>query len=432
MQLALGAVTAVAVPEPIDNTIKHVDLFNVMGKTQWLSLGADLITTSAHTVVRNSHLPVNITIANSITVESMQSIMRHTNIKHLHLQLGSVSADVIKAISDMVIQQSLVRKCVSSCTIDNFERLDAATIKILLQNMPETLHTLTIRQAQSCRFVKKNCDIAYCPSSVRSLSITHVAFYVVLPPKLEKLYTIDCSPLAWDSLPFKLLELHIFNRRSELPTLHRGLLKLQMHSLNKMTMDIPLEKIPNTVTHLKLAETQTIKVPEWPSQLQVLDVGAKYLHALGELPDTVTELYVKTNRYLTPRYRLQTIPPQLKVLDIRKVEFSPDVVLPNTLEILRQDMCSEPLPALPFGWKELKLSGYNCRQLAAALPATLQILDIGLAYSLNTVLDNSVLPASLHTLHVFEQYKYSLDNVRPSIQIHRCVPRYCISTGTIW
>jgi hypothetical protein len=132
---------------------------------------------------------------------------------------------------------------------------------------------------------------------------------------------------------------------------------------------------------------------------------------------------------VTPRYKLEAVPPQLRVLDIRRLEFLPGFVLPETLKVLRQDLFREPLPALPNGLIELKLSGYCYRQLTATLPATLQILDVGLAYLLETVLDNSVLPASLY---VFEQYKYSLDNLRPSIQIHRCAPRYSLMHATIW
>jgi hypothetical protein len=425
LRLTTGSSSALTVTEQrLDNAVKHVDALEVSGNAHWLPVAADLITTAAYAVVRVSPQPVNITIADSITVDTMQSIMRHTNIKHLHLQLGNVTPDVIKAFSHMVIQQSLVRKCVSSCTIDNFERLDAATVKILLQNMPASLHTLTIRQAQSCRFVQGQCDIVYCPRSVKTLNITHIGFRIDLPEGLEKLYTIDCSMLAWDTIPSTLLELHTTNMRFALPALPLGLLKLQMHSANRMTMNIPLENIPTTVTHLKLAETQTIKVPEWPPNLQVLDVGAHYLHRLDDLPDTITELYIKLSRKVQPRYKLETVPPLLKVLDVCNLEFAANVVLPESLEVLRQDTSWGPLPALPNGLKELKLAGFRCNELPAVLPAALEILHVGLCYLMNSVLDNSVLPASLHTLYVFEHYKHSLEQLRSSIQVHRVTPRF--------
>jgi hypothetical protein len=250
MQRARHATDVAVAPERIDNTVKHEEAFDVSAQAQWLPVEADLITTAAYAVVRNSPQPVNITIADSITVESMQSIMRHTNIKHLHLQLGNVTPDVIQALSHMVVQQSLISKCVTSCTIDNFERLDAATATTLFKNMPSSLHTLTIRQAQCARFDRLLIGKLTCPTIVKVLSMTYVAFRMVLPPRLEKLYTIDCGILF--SLPPTLLELHTTNMKVRLPALPHGLLKLQMHSRHKMTMNIPLDHIPSTVTHLKL------------------------------------------------------------------------------------------------------------------------------------------------------------------------------------
>jgi hypothetical protein len=328
----------VATPSPVGDTINHVDVFDVSGKAQWLPIEADLVTTASYAVVRNSHLPVNITIADSITVESMQSIMRHTNINHLHLQLGNVTPDVMKALSDMANQKLLANKCLSRCTIDNFERLDAATATALLQNMPDSLHSLNIKQAQPHRYDVRQFGTVVCPRSVKTLSITHVGFVMVLPEGLEKLYTVDCNARAWKTIPSTLTELHATNVRNKLPALPDGLLTLQMHTLNRTMMNIPLENIPRSVTHLKLSETQTIRVPVWPPHLQVLDVGANYLHRLDDLPDTITELHIKLNRKVVPRYQLETLPPQLKVLDIRRLEFSPGFVLPETLQVLRQDI----------------------------------------------------------------------------------------------
>jgi hypothetical protein len=428
-----GAANVAAIPQQDDNTVRHADALDASGNAQWLPVAAGLISTAAHAVVRNSHIAVNITIADSITVESMQSIMRHSNIKHLHLQLDDVTRDVITAIPDVVIEQSLMSKCLESCTIDNFELLDAATATVLLQNMPDTLHTLTIRQSESARFDKLQFGRVICPASVKTLSMTCIAFEMILPQALEKLYVIDCSMLAWLRVPSTLLELHSTNMKSILPELPHGLLKLQMHSTNKINVDVPLERIPSTVTHLKLAETQTTRVPVWPPQLQVLDVGCHYLHTLDTLPDTLTELYVKLCRKVSPTYRLETLPPQLKVLDISRLKLSQDFVLPETLEVLRLDMM-RAFPALPNGLKELKLAGYGYSALPVAQPATLQILDLRWAYFLETKLDNSILPASLHTLYVFEQYIHAsgLDHLRPSITVHRLGPRYDIFEGELW
>ena len=425
-----SAVIVTALPQT-EHAVKLVDALDVLGSAQWLPIASDLVATAVHAVVRQSHVAVNITIAGGITVESMQSIMKHTNIKHLHLQLAAVTPDVITAISDMVMQQSLASKCVASCTIDNFERLDSATAKALLQHMPDTLHTLTIRQAQHARFVVRQSGAVFCPRSVKTLSITNIGFEMVLLEGLEKLYTIDCSAHAWDSVPSTLLELHTTNMKFALPALPHGLLKLQMHSVNRV-MDIPLDNIPSTVTHLKLAETQTIRVPEWPPQLQVLDVGAQYYHRLDALPDTITELYVKLSRKGAPRYHLETLPPQLRVLDICNLELSADIVLPETLEVLRLDTFWGLVPELPHGLTELKLSGFFHKQLSVALPATLQILDLGWYYELQTVLDDTPLPASLHTLYVFEHYKHSVDHLRPAIQVHRSTPRYDVLHCEVW
>jgi hypothetical protein len=146
---------------------------------------------------------------------------------------------------------------------------------------------------------------------------------------------------------------------------------------------MPLDGIPDTVTHLKLLESQETLIPHWPPQLQVLDVGGAYDDPrLNELPSTVTELYIKLDRYRPDRVLITALPEKLRVLELRSIICHENLQLPQTLKVLTLDMMSkECIRPLPLSLREFKLAGYGYRKFDCALPQALEVLDLGLCYS---------------------------------------------------
>jgi hypothetical protein len=423
------------------NAVTLMDVYSTVQRTSWLPHEANSISKAAHTVVQQAHLPVACTIAGSTPVPAIRSIMERRNIQKLHLKLADIAPDMVMKVSGVIYQRLRLLNSLTECTIDNFEKLNAATVKGLLERMPNTLHTLKLhRLANDNKSDFMRFETVKCPSSVKHLSMSCTSFRMIMPEGLETLHVSSCHMTAWEKLPSTLLELYVVDL-TRLPVLPHGLRVLHLSCVNDVRVGLLLGidlkfdgAIPDTVTHLKLPETQTRLVPQWPPRLQVLDVGEQYSHPLGDLPDTLKELYVKLDRRIVCDYEIGDIPlPEgLKVLDVAQVKCHVNK-LPQGLEVLRLDnalqrlgfVLTEP-DVFPPLLKELKICGYNYNVLSGVLPSTLEVLDLGLAYSFSEVPKNSMLPLSLRMIYLCNEYRFQrlLAKLRPSIEIQYVSPRF--------
>eukprot|EP00953_Heterococcus_sp_UTEX-ZZ885_P011288 6536-Heterococcus_DN1.PRE.1 len=364
-----------AIPQRADNRATFLNALDVMQRAQWLPIEAKYLTKATHALIQ-SRVPVNVTITGNIAVDTVRSIMKYKHIKHLHMELVDVTPDVITVLPQIVTQPTFANtSCLQSCTIDDFDSLDAVTAQALFDNMPVTLHTLSITQSDAAQFESGQFQQLTWPTSVKHLTITKIGFKVMLPEDLEILTMINCWPNSLQ-VPSTLLEFHTTNCRA-MPRLPHGLLVLQMHTV-RAAVDIEIDgRIPDTVTHLKLCETQTRTVSVWPPQLKVLQVGNLYHHELGVLPDSLQELTCK--------------------------------ITGQTANI--------PLRSLPKGLK-----------LPVGLPQSLEILDLRYSYFYKQVISDAMLPVSLKALYVFEEYEHRqlLATLRPSITVHYVPPRYTL------
>jgi hypothetical protein len=420
-----------AIPQRADNRATFLNALDVMQSAQWLPIEAKYLTKGTHALIP-SRVPVNVTITGNIAADTVRSIMKYKHIKHLHMELVDVTPDVITVLSQIVTQPTFAStSCLQSCTIDDFDSLDAVTAQKLFDNLPVTLHTLSITQSDAAQFESGQFQQLAWPTSIKHLTITKIGFKVMLPEGLEILTMINCWPNSLQ-VPSTLLEFHTTNCRA-MPRLPHGLLVLQMHTV-RAAVDIEIDgKIPDTVTHLKLCETQTRTVSLWPSQLKVLQVGNLYHHELGVLPDSLQELTCKITGQ-TANIPLRSLPKGLKVLDISRMTLLMNA-LPVGLEVFRYDCFKSTLiPQLPDSLKELRIGQWNLIQLPVGLPQSLEILDLRYSYFYKQVITDAMLPVSLKALYVFEEYEHRqlLATLRPSITVHYVPPRYTLLTQRIW
>jgi hypothetical protein len=340
---------------------------------------------------------------------------------------------VITALSSTATQQLFLNSSIRELS---FVRLDEPSFKLfnaaqtVCSVMPNTLHTMTFTQQEphgQMQYAK-----LHLPQSLKHLIVTRAAWPYLLPEGLLTLHVVVCVGCSWMPLPASLEELYITDAITLPSTLPEGLRVLEMSS-SSVVVNVTLDDLPTSITHLRLAETQTRLVANWPPQLQLLDVGGCYTHPLGELPATLTELYVRLRRLRTCNYRLQAVPQALQVLDVRGLEVADNILLSDSLQILRLDNFRTNVPRLPVNLKELAIGGYHHRELPhTALPDTLEVLDMGLSYSFAQQLDNSVLPLSLRKLYLCVEYAHSLENLRPFIEVHRVVPRFDLAHARVW
>jgi hypothetical protein len=430
---------AIEVQEPTteheSTAVTYMDVLDAMQNAIWLPRSANSITTSSCALVRASRRSVNLIIADTITADTVRSIMQHSNIVRLDMKCAELAGPVLQALPDIFTQQLALNSNLTSLTLDDFQSLNQNVVNSLFKSLPSSMHTMSITQAAAHRHNNQHYDAVTCPLSVKHLTLTHCAFTVVKPEGLLTLHMDCCDPKAYDDLPSTLLELHAKNAVFSLPPLPHGLQKLQMHSTTDWRRDVVIGDIPDTVTHLKLPEFHRLRIEQWPTELLVLDVGNHYPHDLNELPPTVTELYVKIDRNASAVNYITSLPRDLRVYEIATLQSRVET-LPEGLEVLRMDCSSvqvgQIMPTqLPDTLKELKVSGYDYRELPL-LPEGLEILNLGWAYRFQQELNDSMLPVALKTLCVSEVYKHSLEHLRSSITVQRMGPRYSIIDRRIW
>jgi FNIP Repeat len=166
--------------------------------------------------------------------------------------------------------------------------------------------------------------------------------------------------------------------------------------------------LPDTVTDLKLPAEYTHYIGNLPSQLEILDTGYKYNKALGVLPATLKELYIKCKADDTQQYEhdLGALPYGLKILHVANMTHSLGV-LRNALKVLKIDGSNfnHPLGLLPDGLVELDLStAGDFQQPLGILPAPLQTIKLHSNYrplpdehAAAAVVVEAVIDESVHT-----------------------------------
>jgi hypothetical protein len=410
--------------------VDALDVLNVMKSAKWLPFEASCLCTGGMNFVQQAQSAVQLTIQSSMAVDTLMSILQYHTVTALQLQCGDLTDDVTTALSNAAVQQSLLKN-LTTCSIENCEKLSFTVVQALMASMPSSLHSLDISQAKTSRSYLAATAQLVVPASVKHIGIMFIGWKLVMPEGLLTLRVNDCYRNAWRAVPATLKELHLTNYIETLPTLPNGLLVFNMTCTpGTLPLNFQLNGvIPATVTHLKLAETQERLVTSWPPQLVALDVGQRYQHRLGKLPQTLTHLTMRMNREAHYLHHLRRLPNSLKVLDAANIWY-PIEHLPEALEVLRLDLHEKPLPVLPETLKELRLAGYGCKQITSVLPAALKVLDLGWSYSFEQCLDDGMLPASLHTL--CEQYKLPLIKLPLAVQVHRVAPRYDINAREIW
>jgi hypothetical protein len=425
---------AISIPGAPRQRMKRKDvtsIIDMLSLTDWLPIQARCLAKGTCTMVDAAQLCVTLTVHDTMTLETLNNILQHTTVIDLQLACADLSDSMLAALSQRPMQQLLTSRLVT-CSLHNVEKLSIAALKALIEGMPTSLHKLCVSQAKAIKDSSLFTDAVTIPSSVKQLTLTQTSWATVLPEGLEVLHVHRCSTRAWRNLPSTLRELYMYDVQYELPQLPQGLLVLSMHCSDAAHVDLQLSGvIPDTVTRLRLAESQEQRVTQWPPNLVALDVGSNYYHHLGALPASLRELTLKAGYERVYFNKLDTLPEGLKVLDVANIGF-PIERLPQQLEVFKLDLYTSAVPELPQSLKQLRIAGYGHRHLVLDVPAALEVLDVGFAYGYCQQLDNGSLPASLQTLHVSEKYKPSLSRLHQSVKVHRVSPRWSSSSLTVW
>jgi hypothetical protein len=122
------------------------------------------------------------------------------------------------------------------------------------------------------------------------------SFLLIRQPQLETLtyagigtYCLDL-PDTLRSVTFK----HVVapGAQAFVPELPHGVRTVDM-SESDITDELGIPELPDTVTKLQLPAEYTHYIGNLPAQLEYLDTGYKYNKALGVLPATLKQLYIK-------------------------------------------------------------------------------------------------------------------------------------------
>jgi hypothetical protein len=415
--------------------VGFLDVIKLMNDNKWLPIETSCLFRAAKQIIQLRELPFVLTVKDSITVGAVISILQHKKVVALHINCKDVSDDIITALSqDDSLQQLLMNSAITECSIVTCGRLSFAAIQRLIGSLPDSVSTLSVVEPDTEGHIWSyaiDC-ILHCPMNVKQLSLQLVGFKVLMPNGLRILRAHGVRPDIFGStaLPSTLRELYAHDA-DRLPVLPQGLQVLEM-SCDDVVTDIQFGALPATLTHLKLASTQTHIIPQWPPQLQVLDLGTKYDHHLGALPPSLLELTFKLDRSAYYIEQLNTLPRDLKVLDLCNIK-EQIVSLPDSLEVLRLDCYDFELPQLPPRLRELMYAGNEAEELPAELPDTLEVLDIAHCYVLCIrPIDLSMLPVSLRTLRVCSAHKFEPDDVRSTVQVQKVLPRFDVIRQQIY
>jgi hypothetical protein len=443
--LNAGAVTAdtdtsivlmSTLPAVKTDKVGFMDVTTAMCSGKWWPVETCCLFKAAMHLVHQAELSIALTIESSIAVDTVTSILQRKSVKALHVGCRNLNDDVIAAFSQHeLLQQSLQNSSITACTVDTRGRLNRAALQGLVEHLPESLATLQITEIadEDVMLSDDNLYSLQCPASTKQLELKFVGCTVDKPEGLLALRVHSCSPSAWWQLPTTLQELHVSRQSILSPALPHGLLVLDVSGcfLSSEAYDIATTVLPETLTTLKLPDTQTQRVQQWPPRLQVLDVGHMYQQDLGVLPDSLTELTLKLQRHLRYEYPLSALPPGLQKLDTCGLNIAVQN-LPEGLQVLRLDNYHFPLTELPPTLRELLFNSDQLVVMMVLLPETLEVLDVAYCYNLKQWFAEDLLPQPLHTLRISTVANCALQDVRSTTRIDIVPPRCDMAHRIVW
>eukprot|EP00953_Heterococcus_sp_UTEX-ZZ885_P033579 17454-Heterococcus_DN1.PRE.1 len=334
---------------------------NIMMQHLYLPRELWCVSKAVHSTVKQS-IPVKVNVSAGITAAIMQSLLSRSTVQHFNGR--NLSADVLAALAAAVTPRraagsrsgfTLFGSCVHTVTLENFEQWSTRTVDLLFRTLPATVRTVTLALEQTepqSDEVKRKCG--------RPLWRANAAREEPAAVHRRAAADTDSAPPPGALAP-------------ELP---HGVTHVDL-SESDIIDQYSFPDIPDTVTKLQLPAEYTHHIGNLPTQLEYSDVGYKYNKALGVLPATLKQLYIKRKADDAQQYEhaLDELPYGLEVLHVANMTHSVGV-LPNTVERLHCTNHSHELGILPASLKVLKIEGSNFNHLLGVLPDGLVQLDL--------------------------------------------------------
>jgi hypothetical protein len=344
---------------------------------------------AVHTKVKRT-APVNVGITADTPTATVLALLLRNAVQHVHISGFDLPELTVRALLSVIGYHRRPHtahpraeqwQCPQSVTLAD---LSEDTLAAVANMLSPAVHTVCVAMTQPDYSVYSTFA---CTSSIRTLHLKNVAygasFVMARQPQLTTLtyegigtYCLDL-PGSVRSVTFK----HVVaaGEQAFVPDLQRGITHVDM-SESDITDQYSVPAIPDTVTHLMLPAEYTHDIGNLPSQLEVLDTGYKYNKALGVLPATLKQLYIRRRADDTQQYEheLGDLPDSLKVLHVANMTHSLGG-LPNSLKVLKIDGSNfnHSLGTLPDGLVELDLStAADFQQPLGILPASLQTIKL--------------------------------------------------------
>jgi hypothetical protein len=241
------------------------DVMNVLLERQAVPQELWCVSKFVDLLVRDS-MPITVNIAAGTSAATMQSLLDRESVQHVHIDGHNMQPDVIAAIEGTLHPDSPMRRLVPlahtlwrSSSVESFslvnfqqQQWDTIMVKRLLEQVPDTVHTLHIALPEPRRITHRWFN---CPQTVRALSIRHFTWslYFDAQPHLDRLQIAgDCRrgtaiPQSVRTIVFT--DVNILGV-ALLPRLPDGLVTLDLSESGIVRPnDIP--RIPATVTDIR-------------------------------------------------------------------------------------------------------------------------------------------------------------------------------------
>jgi hypothetical protein len=154
-------------------TTDILDVLTVLSMADWLPLEAASACKTAESLLQQSKPSIRLTVPSSMTVHTLERISQYYTVTALQLQSADFTDDMITALSDAAVQQSLLRN-LTTCCIENCEKLSFAVVQSLMASMPSSLHSLDLSQAEISRsYFAATAQLAV-PASVKHIGIMFI------------------------------------------------------------------------------------------------------------------------------------------------------------------------------------------------------------------------------------------------------------------
>jgi hypothetical protein len=379
------------------------EAMSVMLQQQHLPQELWCVNKSVHAKVKHA-APVNVRITADTPTATALAVLLRNAVQHVHISGFDMPEMTVRVLQSAIarhswplIKHNKLAQWQRTQSV-SFTDMDPDIVERIVEALSPDVHTISVALAQP--------DVAVygkfrCTDSIKTLHLKNVPYgasfrLLARQPQLTTLtyegigtYCLDL-PDSVRSVTFK----HVVAPCTQafVPDLLHGITHVDM-SESDITDQYSVPAIPDTVTHLMLPAEYTHDIGNLPSQLEVLDTGYKYNKALGVLPPTLRELYIRRRADDTQQY-------EHELGD-----------LPDNLEVVHVANMTHSLGGLPNSLKVLKIDGSNFNHSLVTLPDGLVELDLSTAVDFQQPL--GILPQSLQTIKLHSGYAH-IDAVRAS------------------